>query len=289
MRSWRPLMLCGLTLAMFKAASAEAQGVHLPSTIQAGQAFSIESAGSGPATVYIVGPSQVWKHSLRGGETLSVPAGTLYNAGHYLVITQGSTTEQQELDVLPADRAANISFLARPSRLPVGMHNGISGAAYVFDAYQNLVLNPTTVTFRLSSHAASGEQRAVTTRNGVAWTQLDSSTKEGIDSFVAEAPGASSTHVIEQVPGDPCSLRISAHQAGQRLQLETEPVRDCSGNSVPDGTIVTFTENHAGSESTVDVPLKRGVAKVELPAYPGATISVASGVVMGNEIRVGGR
>ena len=26
------------------------------------------------------------------------------------------------------------------------------------------------------------------------------------------------------------------------MELETAPVRDCSGNPVPDGTIVTFTE-----------------------------------------------
>jgi hypothetical protein len=55
---------------------------------------------------------------------------------------------------------------------------------------------------------------------------------------------------------------------------------------VPDGTIVTFTETHNGDESTVDVPLKRGIAKVEMPAYPGATITVASGVALGNQIRL---
>jgi hypothetical protein len=35
----------------------------------------------------------------------------------------------------------------------------------------------------------------------------------------------------------------------------------------------------------VDVPLKQGIAKVEMPAHSGATISVASGVVLGNQIR----
>ena len=62
-------------------------------------------------------------------------------------------------------------------------------------------------------------------------------------------------------------------------------MRDCSGNAVPDGTIVTFTETYNGSQATVDVPLKRGIARIEMPAYNGATISVATGVVMGNEIR----
>jgi hypothetical protein len=77
---------------------------------------------------------------------------------------------------------------------------------------------------------------------------------------------------------------MSARPSGQKIALETEPVRDCSGNAVPDGTVVTFTETYDGSEATVDVPLKRGVARTEMPAYKGAVISVATGVVMGNEI-----
>jgi hypothetical protein len=78
---------------------------------------------------------------------------------------------------------------------------------------------------------------------------------------------------------------MSAQPSGQRIELETDLVRDCSGNAVPDGTIVTFTETYHGSQSIVDVPLKHGVARVEMPAYNGAKISVASGVVLGNEIR----
>jgi len=89
------------------------------------------------------------------------------------------------------------------------------------------------------------------------------------------------------VRGDPCSLKMSAHPAGQQIELQTEPVRDCSDNAVPDGTIVTFTESYEGGESTVDVPLKRGIAEVKMPARPGAKLSVASGVVLGNEIRWG--
>jgi hypothetical protein len=62
-------------------------------------------------------------------------------------------------------------------------------------------------------------------------------------------------------------------------------VRDCNGNAVPDGTIVTFTEVYGDGQSTVDVPLKRGIAEVQMADHNGATISVASGVVLGNQIR----
>ena len=77
---------------------------------------------------------------------------------------------------------------------------------------------------------------------------------------------------------------MNARQSGQRVQLVTDPVRDCSGNAVPDGTIVTFTETYGGAQSTIDEPLKHGIAEVTMQVHPGAKLSVASGVVMGNQI-----
>jgi hypothetical protein len=106
-----------------------------------------------------------------------------------------------------------------------------------------------------------------------------------VDKFVANAGEISSTRVIGQVPGDPCGLKMNAQQSGQQISLVTDAVRDCNGNAVPDGTIVTFTETFNGSQSTIDQPLKHGIAQVTLPVHNGATLSVASGVVMGNQIR----
>jgi hypothetical protein len=125
------------------------------------------------------------------------------------------------------------------------------------------------------------------TSEGRAWTQMDSAAKEGAAHFTARAGDISSTRIIQQVPGDPCGLKMSARPSGQKIELTTDPLRDCSGNAVPDGTVVTFTEVHDGSQTTVDVPLKRGIAQAELPAYNGAKISAATGVVLGNEIRWG--
>jgi hypothetical protein len=116
---------------------------------------------------------------------------------------------------------------------------------------------------------------------------MDSAAKEGNAQFVARVGDVSATRIIQEVPGDPCGLRMSARPSGQKIELETDPLRDCSGNAVPDGTVVTFTEVYEGKQTTVDVPLKRGIAQVELPAYNGAKISAATGVVLGNEIRWG--
>jgi hypothetical protein len=196
-----------------------------------------------------------------------------------------SSTESDTFDVVPASKPADISFLAKPSRLPVGLHDGITGAVYVFDIYHNLITAPMEVSFGLSTPSGSTQSRTVETRNGAAWTAMDSTAQQGMDKLEARIGNVSSIRVVGQVPGDPCGLKMSATQSGQKLEWATDPVRDCNGNAIPDGTIVTFTETYPGGQSTVDVPIKRGIARVQMAALSGAAISVASGVVLGNQIR----
>jgi hypothetical protein len=278
------------TLALLCGASAQVQSeLVIPRKIEAGSAFSVQISGNGSAVLYIVGPEQVLKRDVQRGGTISIPAGTLNNAGRYVAaLAGGSTADTQVFDVVPAAQPASVSFLAKPSRLPVGLQNGITGAAYLFDAYRNLVTTPQQVTFQLSGNGGSAVQtRTVTSRDGAAWTQLDSAAKQGTVQFTARVGDISSTRVIEEVPGDPCGLRMTAKPTGGKIELQTDPLRDCSGNPVPDGTIVTFTENYNGAQTTVDVPLKHGVATADVPEHPGAIISAATGVVMGNEIHWG--
>lgn len=264
-------------------------GLTLPQSIEAGSAFSIQISGNGNAVLYIVGPGQVIRRDVQRGETVSIPAGTLNNAGHYLAALTGGgpSADTQAFDVVPSRQPATVSFLAKPSRLPVGVQNGISGAAYVFDAYRNLITTPEQVTFQLSGSGGAVQTHTVTSKNGAAWIQMDSAAKQGTVQFVARVGDVSSTRVIQEVPGDPCGLKMTAKPENGKIELQTDPLRDCSGNPVPDGTVVTFTESYNGAQTTVDVPLKHGVAKAEVPAHSGATISAATGVVMGNEIHWG--
>lgn len=261
----------------------------VPPTVAAGSPFSISTSGSGDAMLYIVGPSQALKQSIHLGSPASFSAGELYNSGHYLVmLVTASSTETQQFDVAPSSKTENLGFIAKPSRLPVGLHNGISGTVYVFDPYHNLILKPIPVTLQLSNSSGVVQSRTITTRNGLAWSEMDSSSKQGTAKFIAKADGVSSTRIIDQVPGDPCSISISAQPDGSKIKVQTAPVHDCTGNAVPDGTIVTFTETVDGRQSTVDVPLKQGIARVDMPAYKGSKVSAASGVVAGNEIVWGG-
>jgi hypothetical protein len=282
-------LLAGVILAAGHLAIAQDANMSLPSHIIAGRAFTIPTTGSGKAVIYIIGPAQALRRDVQLGQAVSFDAGDLYNAGRYLaILVAGSSTATRKFDVVPAPKPESLSFLAKPSRLPVGLHNGISGAAYVFDAYHNLITTPMPITFELSNQGNTVQAQTVTTRTGVAWTQMNSAEKQGSAQFLARVGDITSTRVIQEVPGNPCGLTMSAKPDGQKVQLQTAPVKDCSGNPVPDGTIVTFTETYNGTQSTVDAPLKQGVARAEMPSYKGATISVASGVVAGNEIRWSG-
>ena len=286
MSASRAVKVCVFACAISSAAAASAQNGDLgfPKAIEAGKAFSVQLPGNGQGTLYIVGPGQTLKREVRLGDTTEFVAGSLSNAGHYVAILRGASTGSAEFDVA-AGKPAELSFLAKPSRLPVSVHEGISGAAYLFDGYRNLIVSPVPVLFQLTNPTGTPAIRTVTAQFGAAWVEFDSTPKEGVDKFVASAEGISSERIIRQVPGDPCLIRMNASQIGQKLHLVTDPVRDCSGNAVPDGTIVTFTQTYNGAESTVDVPVKRGIAEVQMPDHPGATISVASGVVLGNQIR----
>jgi hypothetical protein len=265
---------------------AEGPATGFPKTIQAGSGFSALFAGGGKATLYIIGPQAVLKREIQLGEITNFAPGSLYNAGHYLALVEGdSDSATYEFDVVAATRPAELSFLARPSRLPVGIHDGITGAVYVFDEFHNLITTGLPVHFELSNPSGDTQTRDIITRDGAAWTAMDSGLHQGSDRFSAATEGISSARVIRQVPGDPCGLKMSASPAGNKVQLVTEPLRDCNGNAIPDGTIVTFTETYNGAQSTVDVPLKRGIAEVQMPSHSGATISAASGVVLGKQIR----
>jgi hypothetical protein len=109
---------------------------------------------------------------------------------------------------------------------------------------------------------------------------------------VATVDDTSVRRVIQQVAADPCERSLRMHVAGRsrdRMIIETDPIRDCSGNPVPDGTIVTFIQTDKTGRSTVDARIKKGTARAELPASDSATITVAAGVVLGNELHVGGK
>jgi hypothetical protein len=282
-------LISAISMFLAGAFTAYAADLRLPPKAVAGQGVSIATSGSGSATLYVVGPGMALKRDVRLGEEVQIKPEELRSSGFYQVaLKSGDGDATKELFVAPGP-ADKINFLARPSRVPVGRPKVIAGTAFVFDQYDNLVIAPTPVTFNLSVAGAPAKAERVMAHNGVAFQEAGSGTKAGAAQFVASAGDASVRRVVEEVASDPCNLHFTIHREKEGLVAQTDAVRDCSGNPVPDGTIVTFISKEPGQgRSTVDARVRKGVARAILPAVPGATISVASGVVLGNEVRWGG-
>lgn len=268
----------------FAAQAARAAELKVPQRVAAGEAMTMQTSGSGDATLYIFGPGSAVKRTVKLGQEVQIKGDELQDAGQYTVILNGDSAT---FWVTP-NKTARLSFLARPSRLPVAVSNGIGGVVYTFDNFHNLVVDPQPVKFEVAVKDGGATNRTMQTKYGVAFTGFDSSRKEGPANFTASVGDVTEKRIVQQVAAEPCNLRMKAERTKNGIEVSTDPIRDCSGNPVPDGTIVTFTATSPQGKSSVDARIKRGVAKADLPNLKNATISVASGVVMGNEIHVGG-
>jgi len=282
------LMLCALVLA--RGGVAQEVSLRPPSDAVAGQPNSIATTGGGTATFYLAGPATALKRDVQLGQAIPVAAGEVQNAGRYVATVCAATCSSAAFFVSPA-RPARLSFLVHPSRAPVGRNDVISGVALAFDEFGNLIFAPLGVQFQLTSASPQSGAASynVPTHDGVAWFRTNSGKSAGARQVTASLNPVTARRVVEQVASDPCRLRIKGQRTSRGVMVETEPVRDCSGNPVPDGTIVTFTAKNGNETSTVDAPVKQEVARARILAKGPVVVSAASGVVMGNEVRLGGQ
>lgn len=284
----RAVGMLGLLLAACLIASAAAQDIRVPESVPAGAQPTISAAGSGSATFYLVGPGSSSKSQINLGEDFKVPAESLKYAGQYLAVVCSDTCRSATFTVTPSE-PARLSFLVHPSRVPVGRPDAVSGVAFLFDRFGNLVLTPVSVDFQAVGAKESLFSHAMPTHDGVAWFRTSSGKSAGVLHVNASADGIQSRRVLQAVASEPCNLRITGDRSAKGIAVETAPVRDCSGNPVSDGTIVTFTATGEDGKSTVDAPIKGDVARARLISPGPVTVSAASGVVMGNELRIEGK
>ncbi len=283
----RALLL--VAVAVVCVISAAAQNLTMPTNATAGEAVSIPTTGNGSATLYVYGPGTAIKRKIQLGEPIQIEGDRLKNSGRYTVVLKGDHEGAGSFFVNPA-KLENLAFLARPSRVPTARTGVITGSAYLLDAFNNLVLEKYPVKFDLNLAGSATESRTEDSKNGVAWVRLDSGKKAGAAQFVAAAGDAKVMRVVQQTASEPCSIKMKAEQAKNgNILVTTDPIKDCAGNPVPDGTIVTFVSVDPNGRSTVDSHIKRGIAQAELPPSNNATLSVAAGVVLGNEIHWGGQ
>lgn len=290
MRTIPTLLLC-----LFAAATTASAGeLHAPPDVAAGTDFSLTTDGSSHGTFYLIGPATAAKRTIPDGAEISVPGTDVEHAGEYQAILCSDECISTSFYVHAAE-PGRLSLLVHPSRVPVATSSAISAVAFVLDRFHNIVFSPTQVDFTVSSTLSSTDNKdkvsashSEQTNRGVAWIRLASATKAGSTKISASMQGITETRIVEQVASEACNLRIKSSWAGNRLVVQTDPVRDCSGNNVPDGTVVSFTKTDASGKTTVDAPIKKGIARAEMPVAGNARISVASGVVLGNELSVGG-
>jgi hypothetical protein len=268
-----------LCIAVLFALAAGAFAVKAPDHVTAGQDATIQASGS----VFVNCMGHVSKVKADGGSA-TIKGDDLQSAGR-CVISDGDSSSVMWVE--PA-QPGKLNFLAQPTRVAAAKKDVISGTAFVFDKFNNLVTAPTPVKFELALEGSSPIVENVQAKNGVAWTRSDSSKKEGPANFTASVGEISVKRVVRQVASEACNIRMSAHPEKNGILVQTEPIRDCSGNALPDGTIVTFTSVDGNGKTTVDARIKKGIATAMLPAESGADISVASGVTVGNEIRWNG-
>jgi hypothetical protein len=280
------LVVCAMT-AMCLTDPSAAQDLRVPDSATAGAETTISATGSGHATFYLVGPGISSKNEINLGEEIRISAEHLKYAGEYLAIICSDTCRSSTFSVKPA-QPASLSFLVHPSRVPDNQPDAISGVAFPFDHYGNIILAPLAINFQANGAKDSLFSRSIPTRDGVAWFRTSSGKSAGVLHITASVDTLSAQRVLAQVASDPCNLRIKGERTPKGILVETEPVRDCAGNPVSDGTIVTFTAVGSGEKSTVDAPVKGDVARARLTDSGPVVISAASGVAMGNELHIAG-
>ncbi len=277
-----------VTSCMLAGSAIAAEPPRLPASVEASQSFSISLEGTGQATFYLVGPDHVVKRTVNLGSELQIESSDVRAAGSYRVIVCDSACNAASFEV-KASQPDHLSFFLHPSRVPVSSPGSIDAFAFVFDPFFNLVMNPVSIDFRVTPANSAAFDRRATTRDGVSWIRMDSTPHEGRVQVTAVVGKVEEARVIQQVAADACGLRMKAIPNGTMVTLETDPVRDCSGNPLPDGTVVSFTMTDRAGKTTVDTPIKKGIARTQFSIRGPAQISVACGVVLGNELALSGK
>jgi hypothetical protein len=130
-----------------------AQDFHVPDSAVAGEEASISTQGSGKAIFYLVGPGVSRRNDVTLGQEVPLAPEDLRNAGDYLAILCSGTCHSASFYV-GAAKPASLTFLVHPSRVPVAQGDAVSGVAFPFDQYHNLVLSPESVSFQLAAKDA---------------------------------------------------------------------------------------------------------------------------------------
>src|ERR1700687_5013777 len=151
---------CTFVLGSAFVAMTQAQtppGLSPPTNLTAGEAVTISSSGSGPATFYLIAPGHVAKRNIQPEDNIQISSDETATAGTYQAILCREKEQEcasASFYVAPS-RGKELVFLVRPAGVAMGEPNAISAVAVVVDRFQNLTLQQESVVFRATTKEAS--------------------------------------------------------------------------------------------------------------------------------------
>src|SRR5262249_8738896 len=170
---------CGLYLVLLSASSAaQEHAVTAPDHVTAGTAFTISVRGQGRGAIYLFGPSHAVKREIELGKETTIAGSDVSSSGIYQITVCAAECSTKIIEVQPA-AAKRLGFLLHPSRVPVSTQKAVNGTAIAFDQYNNIVTDPSDITFRIASAGEKVSEKTVRTVRGIAAFQMDSRPNQG--------------------------------------------------------------------------------------------------------------
>ena len=213
---------------------------------------------------------------------ITISADELKNAGRYIVSVEG---DGDGSFFVTANEVSSIAFLARPSRVPADTHDVISGTAFLFDKYQNLVMQPQPVKFELERQWTEHQpRREVERRSRLRQAGLFQEGRPGAVcgvqrlGFGAARGAGGRVRSVQHSHERPArqERHSGQHRSHSRLRRESRARRNHRD---------LHLDRREGQEHRGCAHQTWHRAGRACRRATSATISVASGVVVGNEIQ----
>jgi hypothetical protein len=267
--------------------------IDAPAAITAGDPLTVTvSSPVAENTTVTLGLSgsyglQVFQAPIRSGiATFAIPSASTAKSGvAVLTAAMNGLEAQATITINPGAPAEPVTPLIGAKSI---VANGTDWSMLVIvptDSLGNPVAADTAVELAMIRPGVGEQRDALATDHLVAWTRITSGTTAGRTTVAATAGGASGPQaVLEEVPGPAAAIEAQAAPAQMPadgrsyVSLSTGVVRDANGNTVVDGTLVTFSATGTdGAVFTIPAMTISGVAEARLlaPEQPQTLTAVA--------------
>ncbi len=207
-----------------------------------------------------------------------------------LTATVGEARGSTSIQLHPGAPVGPVVPLVGPRSVAANARDWSMITVLPLDQFGNPAASGTAVEVRALHPDGTLAEQTVRVTHLLAWARLRSGTSAGRTTVIAQTEAAAGPEAaLDEVAGPPLALSLSAEPATlpadgrQLLTVRTSPLRDRFGNTLPDGTRVTFIVV-APDGTRRSIPALtldgRATAPLQAPATPGpATVrAIAAGV-----------